>query len=247
MFGFRSSNPVLGSAFSQVGQVAQAERMTVQGTVNKTLLLLVLVAGSAFYTWGQLASGNAAGLGAWIIVGVIVGLVTGLAISFKQTLAPALSPVYAIAQGLALGGISGMMEAQYPGIVLQAISLTFGTLGAMLLAYKFRLIEVTDQFRFVLMSAMGGIFVVYLLSFVLGFFGIQIPFLGNGLFGIGFSVFVVAIAALSLALDFDMIEKGAKHGAPRYMEWYGAFALMVTLIWLYLEILRLLAKLRDRR
>jgi len=146
-----------------------------------------------------------------------------------------------------LGGISVYFEKTYPGIVKQAISLTFGTLFSLLLAYKSRLIRATENFKLGVVAATGGIAVLYLISMVMGFFGARMPFIHeSGPFGIGFSVFVVVIAALNLVLDFDFIENGAEAGAPKYMEWYGAFGLMVTLIWLYLEILRLLAKLRSR-
>ena len=149
---------------------------------------------------------------------------------------------------MALGGISFLFEQSYPGIVAQAVFLTFGTLGALLLAYRSGLIRATENFKLGVFAATGGIGVVYLLSFVLGFFDINIPLIhSTGTFGILFSLFVVVIAALNLVLDFDFIEEGAERGAPKYMEWYGAFGLLVTLVWLYLEILRLLAKLQSRR
>ena len=158
------------------------------------------------------------------------------------------APAYAILEGFVLGGVSAIFESQYPGIVVQAVSLTLFILLSLLFAYKSRLIKVTDNFRLGVVAATGGIALVYFASFVLGFFGIHIPMIhSNGLFGIGFSIFVVIIASMNLVLDFDFIEKGAASGAPKFMEWYAAFGLMVTLIWLYLEILRLLAKLRSRR
>ena len=147
-----------------------------------------------------------------------------------------------------LGGISAMFELQFPGIVIQAVGLTFGTLLALLVAYSTGVIKATENFKLGVTAATGGIFIVYMVTFVLRFFGIEVSFIhGNGLMGIGFSLFVVVIAALNLVLDFDFIEQGVEKGAPKYMEWYGAFGLMVTLIWLYLEILRLLAKLQSRR
>jgi uncharacterized YccA/Bax inhibitor family protein len=152
-----------------------------------------------------------------------------------------------VAEGLFLGGISSIFEAQFPGIVIQAVGLTLGTLVGLLFAYKSGLIKVTENFKLGVAAATGGIFLIYMASFVLGFFGVGIPFIHeSGLIGIGFSLVVVVIAALNLVLDFDFIERGAEAGAPKYMEWYGAFGLMVTLIWLYLEMLRLLAKLRSR-
>jgi uncharacterized YccA/Bax inhibitor family protein len=151
-------------------------------------------------------------------------------------------------EGLAIGGISAMAEARFPGIVLQAVGLTFGTLFCLLLAYSSGLIKVTENFKLGIVAATGGIFVVYLATWILGFFGAQIPYIhGSGMIGIGFSLFVVVIAALNLTLDFDFIEKGVARGAPKYVEWYAAFGLMVTLIWLYIEILRLLTKIQSRQ
>jgi uncharacterized YccA/Bax inhibitor family protein len=150
-------------------------------------------------------------------------------------------------EGLFLGGISAIFEMRYPGIVIQAVGLTFGTLAMLLLAYKSGLIKPTENFRLMIFAATGGIALLYLVSFVMNMFGSGIGFIhSNGLFGIGFSLFVVAIAALNLVLDFDFIEQSAEQGAPKYMEWYVALCLMITLVWLYLEILRLLAKLRSR-
>ena len=182
-----------------------------------------------------------------MMLGLLCGLAMAMVTIFKRQWAGLTAPAYALLQGLALGGISAMFELQYPGIVIQAVGLTFGTLAMLLLAYKTGLIKPTENFRLMIVAATGGIALLYLVSFVMGFFGSSVGFIhSNGLFGIGFSLFVVAIAALNLVLDFDFIEAGAEQGAPKYMEWYGAFSLMVTLVWLYLEILRLLAKLRSR-
>jgi uncharacterized YccA/Bax inhibitor family protein len=157
------------------------------------------------------------------------------------------SPIYALLEGLFLGGVSALLEQSYPGIAIQAVSLTFGTLFVMLLAYRSGLIPVTQKLRMGIVAATGGIMVFYLLQMLMGFFGFQFTSInGSGFIGIGFSLFVVAIAALNLVLDFDFIERGVQYGAPKYMEWYGAFGIMVTLVWLYLEILRLLSKLRSR-
>lgn len=181
------------------------------------------------------------------MLGLLGGFIMAMVTVFKRQWAGLTAPAYALLQGLALGGISAMFEMQYPGIVIQAVGLTFGTLALLLLAYKTWFIKPTENFRLMIFAATGGIAVLYLVSFVMGFFGAGIGFIhSNGLFGIGFNLFVVAIAALNLVLDFDFIEAGAEQGAPKYMEWYGAFSLMVTLVWLYLEILRLLAKLRSR-
>ena len=166
---------------------------------------------------------------------------------FKQTLAPYTTPIYAALEGVALGGISVVFEARYPGIVSQAVFLTFGTLGALLMAYRSGVVKATENFKLGVVAATGGIALLYFLSFILGFFGMSVPLIhSSGTFGILFSLFVVVIAALNLVLDFDFIEKGVERGAPKHMEWYGAFGLLVTLVWLYLEILHLLAKLQSR-
>ena len=223
--------------------------MTLQGTVNKTGILLALLVICAFYTWNIFfQTGNPAAVMPLALGGAIGGLIFALITIFKKTWAGITAPIYAGLEGLFLGGISAIFEAQYPGIVIQATGLTLGTLASLLLLYKMGIIKPTENFRLMIVSATMGIGVLYLISFVMNMFGSTgIGFIhSNGLFGIGFSLFVVAIAALNLVLDFDFIEQGAEQGAPKYMEWFGAFALMVTLIWLYLEMLRLLAKLRSR-
>jgi uncharacterized YccA/Bax inhibitor family protein len=215
--------------------------MTIQGTVNKTGLALLLLMASATLTWN---SPEASGL---IWVGALGGFIVALITIFNKTAAPYTVPVYAVLEGLFLGGISRIFESMYPGIVQQAVFLTFGTLGALLLAYRSGLIKATENFKLGVTAATGGIAFVYLVSIVMGFFGIHFSMIhSSGPMGILFSAFVVVIAALNLVMDFDFIEEGAENGAPKYMEWYGAFGLLVTLIWLYLEILRLLAKLRQR-
>ena len=183
-----------------------------------------------------------------MIFGAIGGFIIALITIFKKHLAPYTVPGYALLEGLALGGLSKFFESTYPGIVQQAVVLTFGTLGALLLAYRSGLIKATENFKLGVVAATGGIAFIYLISFILGFFGIHMSAIhGNSMFSIGFSLVVVVIAALNLVMDFDFIEEGAEQGAPKYMDWYGAFGLMVTLIWLYLELLRLLAKLQSRR
>jgi len=241
----RTSNPALREdTFIPDRYVADAGVMTVRGTANKTFVLLALTVVSATYTWTHTGSGLAS---IATIGGAIVGFILALILCFKKTWAPVLAPAYAIAEGLFLGGISAMYQARFGGIVFQAVALTFGTLFALLGAYQTGLIRPSENFKLGLIAATGGIFLVYLASMVLGFFGIQIPgIFGNGLIGIGFSAVVVVIAALNLVLDFDFIEQGAAVGAPKYLEWYAAFGLLVTLVWLYLEILRLLSKLRSR-
>jgi uncharacterized YccA/Bax inhibitor family protein len=247
----RTANPTLSeNVFTGLRAIPIGrEAMSVSGAVNKTGILLALVLLSAGWTWNlYTSSGDPAVVAPWLIGGVIGGLVVALVTVFKMPWAPVTAPIYALLEGLVLGGLSAMFETSYPGIVFQAIGITFGTLAALLLAYKSGLLKATPAFKKGVIAATGGIFLLYLASFVLGFFGIQIPgIFASGGIGILFSLFVVTIAALNLVLDFDLIERGAAQGAPKYMEWYGAFALMVTLIWLYIEILRLLAKLRDRR
>jgi uncharacterized YccA/Bax inhibitor family protein len=238
----RTSNPALREdAFNQQAGL-NAQPMTIGGTVQKTAILLALAAGTACVTWQAGASGMTLG-----VVGLIAGLILCLVICFKPTLAPMLAPVYAICEGLFLGAISYRFQAMYDGIVLQAVLLTFGTAFGLLGAYQTGLIRATENFKLGIFAATAGIALTYLVSIVLGFFGMQIPMIHeSGLVGIGFSVFVVIIAALNLVLDFDFIEQGSSVGAPKYLEWYAAFGLLVTLVWLYIEILRLLAKLRAR-
>jgi uncharacterized YccA/Bax inhibitor family protein len=180
-------------------------------------------------------------------VGAVGGLITGLVVSFKRTWAPAGAPLYAALEGLFLGSVSSIFEMRFPGIVFNAVFLTFGTLISLLLAYRTGLIKATENFKLGVAAATGGIFLMYLASMVLGLFGVGVPFIhSGGVVGIAVSVFVVVVAALNLVLDFDFIEQGAQNGVPKYMEWYAAFGLLVTLVWLYLEILRLLSKLQRR-
>ena len=244
----RTSNPALrGELFRPQAGAFGAETMTVSGTVNKTGILAICVVATAAWTWNRLSSPVPETVFPWIMVGAIGGFVLALVTIFKKEWAPVTAPAYALLEGLVLGGVSAMFELRFPGIAMQAVGLTFGTLIALLLAYRSGLIRVTDKFRLGVVAATGGIAVFYLITFVLGFFGMHFNSIyGAGLIGIGFSVVVVIVAALNLVLDFDLIESGARAGAPKYMEWYGAFALMVTLIWLYLEIIRLLSKLRSR-
>ena len=248
--GMRTSNPALSSTtFSGLGRVARTEdRMSIQGATNKSLLLLLLVCLTASWTWGIFfKSGNPAAVMPLVLVGGIGGFIVALVTIFKAPWAGITAPIYALLEGLVIGGISSFAEAKFPGIVIQAVGLTFGTCLALLLAYKSRLIQATEGFKRGIVAATGGIALFYIISMVLGLFGVRIPLVfGAGPVGIIFSLIVVTIAALNLVLDFDFIEQGAAQGAPKYMEWYGAFALMVTLIWLYIEILNLLMKLRSR-
>jgi len=241
----RSGNPAL-SAKTFEGFPESSDRMTINGAVNKTAMLLGLLLISSAWAWNLFYTTqdiNAVLPYFWI--GTIGGFIVALVTIFKKTWSPITSPIYALLEGLAIGGISAIFEAAYPGIVIQAISLTFGTLLVLLLAYKSGLIKVTENFKLGIVAATGAICLIYILDLVLRFIGLSIPFIHEGgFFGIAFSLFVVAIAAFNLVLDFDFIEQGAENGAPKYMEWYSAFGLLVTLVWLYLEILRLLAKTR---
>lgn len=251
----RTANPALSDdVFTRAPSFGSASnRMTVSGAVNRTGILLLIVMAAAMYSWNQ--SIVPAGFGEpgtftpsiWLWGGMIGGFIVALVTIFKKTWAPVTAPLYALLEGLFLGAISAGFETMYPGIVTQAVLGTFGTLAALLLAYRSGLIKVTDNFRLGVAAATGGIFLVYLISFVMGMFGTSVPFIHeSGLIGIGFSLFVIVIASLNLVLDFDFIERGEQAGAPKYMEWYAAFGLLVTLVWLYLEMLRLLAKMRSR-
>ena len=236
----RSGNPVFGDKFNQSQGFVGSERMTLDGTVNKTGILLGLCFIGAIISWNIPNP-------FFIVGGALVGFGLAIYTSFVPRNAGITAPIYAFVEGLFLGGVSLMFEVQYPGIAIQAIGLTFGTLASLLFFYKSGLIKPTENFRLMIFSATFGIMILYLVSIVMSFFGSGIGFIhSNGIFGIGFSLFVVSIAALNLVLDFDFIEQGSENNQPKFMEWYGAFSLMVTLIWLYLEILRLLAKLRSR-
>jgi uncharacterized YccA/Bax inhibitor family protein len=247
----RTANPALNNkTFAQfASQAADDTAMTIQGTVNKTGFLLLLLVGAASLTWStDVTSWGGGGIGGLAVGGAIGGFIFAMITIFKKTWAPVTAPIYAFLEGLFLGALSSTLEMRFPGIVIQAVALTFGTLFALLMAYKSGLIKATENFKLGIVAATGGIALVYLATIVLGFFGINIPYIhGSGTIGIGFSVFVVVIAALNLVLDFDFIENGAEYGAPKYMEWYASFGLIVTLVWLYIEILRLLSKLSSRR
>jgi uncharacterized YccA/Bax inhibitor family protein len=246
----RTANPALNDkTFSGYGRAASREEaMTIQGTVNKSVLLLLLALMTAGWTWRMFFTGQAESLTFWILGGAVGGLIVAIVTVVRKQWSMATAPLYALLEGLVLGGISAVLEGRYPGIVITAVGLTFGTLFGLLLAYKSGLIRATENFKLGVAAATGGIFIVYVITMLLGLFGIRMPYIHeSGLIGIGFSLFVVVVAALNLVLDFDFIEHGAAQGAPKYMEWYGAFGLIVTLIWLYLEILRLLAKMRERR
>tara|TARA_B100001057_G_scaffold107397_1_gene105007 strand:- start:27 stop:776 length:750 start_codon:yes stop_codon:yes gene_type:complete len=238
----RSSNPAFTRGFeNNTTSLPLSERMTLDGAVNKTGILLSLCFGGAFIGWN---------IPVLIIPAVIIGFILALVTIFRsKEKAGSTAPLYALAQGIALGGITLMYENAFDGIAIQAIGLTFGILASLLLCYKSGYIKPTENFRLMVGAGIGGIFILYMVSFVMSFFGGGLSLLSptNGsLMSIGLSFGIVCFASLSLVLDFDFIEEGAEKGLPKYMEWYGAFSLMVTLIWLYLEILRLLAKIRSR-
>ena len=242
----RSSNPTLNDKTYE-GLQATGLPMTINGTITRALVLLVLVVVSGAFTWDKIKLGDVADASQWALAGLIGGLVFCLVTVFKKEWSPVTAPIYAICEGLLLGAVSALMEARFKGIVVDAVLLTFGTLFCLLLAYRSGLIKATRNFVLGITAATGAICLVYLVGWIMAMFGKSIPYIHEGGWvGIGFSLFVVTIAALNLVIDFDLIERGEASGAPKYMEWYGAFALMVTLIWLYLEILRLLSKLRNR-
>jgi|SRR5665213_3764274 len=224
------------------------ERMTLQGTINKSFMMLVVLLATAFWTWSQyLTSGNPAAVQVPMMIGLFAGFGLALVISFKATLAPYLSLPYAACEGLLMGGLSAELERRYPGVAIQAVGLTFGVLAAMLVAYKTGLVKVTQRFRLIMMAGMGAIMLLLLASWVLNMFHVATPFLySSSPLSLGISLVIIVFAALSLALNFDMIESGVAQGVPRYMEWYSAFGLMVTLVWLYISILQFLAQARQR-
>ncbi len=245
-----SANPAMNpSVYRQAGYAdSPANVMTLQGAVLKTALLLGILLIAAAYTWSLAVSGQSQLAGGLAVLGGIGGAILGFVTIFFPKASPYTAPIYAGLEGLLLGGVSAFFEAAYSGIVVQAVSLSIGILAVMLFVYGTGIIKATENFKIGVVAATGGIFLVYLATFILSLFSIRVPFIhDSGLIGIGFSLFVVVVAALNLILDFDFIEKGVEFGAPKYMEWYGGFSLMVTLVWMYLEILRLLAKLQSSR
>ena len=243
----RSGNPSLkADSFEKFTDAGTGRKMTIQGTVNRTFILLMLLLATFVYSWNQFST-NPDSILPLILVGGIGGFVVALVTIFIPKVSPFTAPIYALLQGLFLGAISAQYEAQYGGIVFQAVLLTIGVLLSLLLVYKSGLIKVTHNFRLGVVAATGAIFVVYLISFIGSFFGFEIPHLHEATpLGIAISVVIIIIAALNLVLDFDFIENATKRQVPKYFEWYGAFGLLVTLVWLYLEILRLLSKIRSR-
>lgn len=246
----RTSNPTLNDSVFQISRTGDAADgvMTLNGTVLKTAILTLLLVTAGSWSWNFVTSTNPPSwLGAALKFGWLPPLGVGMIIAFKPRTAPWLAPVYAVLKGVWIGLVSALFEAQFNGIVLTSVMLTCGILFALLGAYATGMIKPSENFKLGVIAATGGIFIFYGVSILLDMFGIQIPgVFGNGWIGIAFSGFVIVIAALNLVLDFDFIENGCAVGAPKHMEWYAAFGLLVTLVWLYLEILRLLSKLRSR-
>jgi uncharacterized YccA/Bax inhibitor family protein len=251
---FKSGNPTLTEKMFDKSLEMDASlqgTMTVRGAINKFgFMMLMLIAGAA-YNWHLFEELKQDTMNVLMMVGIFGGLITAIAISFKPNWAPFLAPLYALLEGLFIGGISVIMNAafakSYPGLVMQAVGLTFGVAISMFILYNFRIINATERFKSVIFTATLGIGIFYLLTMVLRLFGVNVSFMyDSSMLSIGISLFVVAIAALNLILDFDMIEQGAERGAPKFMEWYGAFGLMVTIVWLYIEMLKLLSKLGSR-
>lgn len=243
----KSTNPAFrAGAFRGMPQVGAGEAMTINGAINKTVVLFVLLLITAGWVWSRYTTGGPAAVQPFMIGGLIGGLIFAFATIFKPNWAPVTAPLYAILEGLVVGSISAFYNAHAHGIVIQAVALTFGVMAVMLFLYRARIIKVTEKFRMGLSAAIGGIFLFYIVTWVIGFFGVNTAILfGGGTLSIGISLVIVAIAALSLVLDFDMMQRASEAGAPKYMEWYTGFALMVTLVWLYLEILRLLGNARQ--
>ena len=247
---FESKNPAFGeNAFRKTVANVSAETMSVKGTMNKTFILLLLAVLGASFTWQKVAEAvNPSAIQVWMIGGMIVGLVFAMITIFRPISAPWSAPLYAISEGVFLGGISALLNLSYPGIVMNAIALTFGVMFAMLLIYRTGWIKIDNKFRTGLLMATGAIALFYFAIIMLNMFHVSTPFMFDASpLGIGINLLVVVVAAANLLMDFDFIERGSQMGAPKVMEWYGAFGLMVTLVWLYIELLRLLSRFAGRR
>jgi uncharacterized YccA/Bax inhibitor family protein len=259
-----TSNPAFSqdmfAGYEQVYGVPRSTTMTVQGTMVKALALLAILCATAAWSWNATSQGQIAG--GLLFGSMIGGFIFAMITIYRPTAAPWTAPVYAAFEGVFLGSLSQIIDTRFSshlanarrgipnmdGIAMQAVSLTLGVLFVMLFVYATGLIRVTEKLKTGIVAATGAVCLFYFVSIVLRMFGIEMPLVfSSSVYGIGFSLFVVGLAAFNLLLDFDFIEKGAQSNAPKYMEWYGAFGLMVTLVWLYLEILRLLQKLADRR
>jgi uncharacterized YccA/Bax inhibitor family protein len=242
---YKSGNPALNkNTFN--GLPVSGETMTLDGVAAKSLALFAFCVTSGYLGW-RLAAELGDRIFIYVIGAIVVGLIIAIITIFKKTISPLTAPLYAVVEGFVLGAISYLYEAQSEGIVLQALLLTAGIFLSMLMIYRLRLIRATENFKLGVAAATGGIFLYYIVNFVISFFGRDLPLINsNSGWGIGFTIVVIVIAALNLVVDFDFIEKGVEKRTPKYMEWYASFGLFVTVVWLYLEILRLLAKLRSR-
>ena len=244
----RTTNPALQERrFANVAVAAGQPAMTLQGTATRSLLLVLLATFAASYTWHEVATGNVGIIMPALLVGGLGGLVIAMVTVFKPTMSPWSAPLYAVLEGLVLGAMSAYYNARFDGLPMQAVGLTFGVFLALLVLYRTRVLQATDRFRTGVVAATAAIAILYLLSFVLRMFGVSMPYLhDSSALSIGISLVIVGVAALNLILDFDLIERGVALRAPKYMEWYAAFGLLVTLVWLYLEMLRLLSKIQGR-
>ena len=249
---FQSGNPTLTQKMFDNSKTIEGDiqgTMTVKGTMNKFGFLLLMLIGGAAYTWNIYDQNNPSLLKTLWYVGMFGSLGIGIFLAFKPQLSTYLAPIFAALEGLFVGGLSAMMNdmfaEKFPGLVVTAVGLTIGVAVAMFLLYNFRIIKPTERFKSIVSSAMLGIAVFYLIRFVLSFCGVNMPFMNFGdssILGIGISLFVVAISALHLILDFERIEQGAEQNAPKFMEWYCGMGLVITLVWLYIELLRLLSR-----
>jgi len=252
---FESGNPTLSEKiFTRSIDRSNTDVMTVRGSIQKFGFLLLMVFGGAAFTWKLYFEANFSTMMTLFWVGLIGGLISAIAISFKPTLAKWLAPAYGLLEGLFLGALSAIindaMKVKHPNIVLQAVLLTFAVAFSVFLLYNFRIIKPTAKFKAIILSATAGIALFYIVYMVLGLFGVNMSFMNWGdssLLGIGINLFVVGIAALSLVLNFEQIEVGEQMGAPKHMEWYSAFGLLVTMVWLYIEILKLLSRFNSNR
>lgn len=243
---YTTSNPALSEkAFSQELSVPLEERMTIEGVTSKSFILLLISIATGVFGW-QIALNESFGF--LPLISIVVAFIVALVIIFNKHLAPALAPVYAMLQGIALGFISGIFNAQYEGIVVQAVLITLSIFVCMLGVYRFKIIQVTQKFKIGIAIATGGVALYYVINLIMSMFGQQLPLINsNSNYGIAFTLVVIVIAALNLVIDFDFIEKSAQKGLPKYMEWYASFGIFITVVWLYVEVLRLLGKIRGRR
>lgn len=242
---FRSSNPILSSNSFQQSQTAGKE-LSINGVVNKCYVLFGAMLLAAMFTWNLVASGQMAQANSLMMIGGIGGFALYFVMLFKPDTARIIAPTYAVGQGLMLGGLSAIFEQMYPGLVIQAVGLTFGVFFTMLGVYQSKIIEVNDRFRMIMVTSMGGIFLIYIIGWIMSLFGASPGIFGSGPLGIGFSLFVVGIASFSLLLNFEQIDQIKRYGATKTMEWFAAFGLLVSLVWLYIELLKLLVKLRSQ-